>query len=666
MTVSLLLLLQLSQLGDPSSAEIEDLRSRLKIHVDTPAVLVRNVPVSKISIRIESETPQLVEAISPKLSLRNVRMTVKGKEVVLPAFDQGQLELTSDLASGTKLYVDGPLDIEFGSSTLAARPVRLLSGWTSLIPPLLAVALAIILRNVFVALFAAVWTGATLLLFAEVPESSNFLSFLFSGFLHTLDTIILDELVQPDDPGKDHMLITLFTVFLGAMIGVMSRSGATTALVNRAGRLTETRERGQLLTWAMGMVVFFDDYANTLLLGGTMRPVADRLKISREKLAFLIDSTAAPIAGLALVSTWVGFEIGQIEEGFAGIGVEVNAFSLFVESVPYRFYPVFLIAFVAMIAWTGRDFGPMFSAETRSIQTGVLGKGVEQTDDSANEPEPRRPLVRNAVIPIFVLLSLLVAGLWWTGASAIAEENAALADGAEPVAATFRNILGYASGNRVLLASSFLASLVAVGSTLVSRSLTLNEAIDAWIEGAKSMFSALVVLVLAWSIATVCDASHLSTAGFLVESTSGILDSRWLPAISFVLAAAVSFATGSSFSTMGLLMPLSIAVTFQVMGEVESSHPIMLATIGAVLAGSIWGDHCSPISDTTVLSSAAAGCDHLSHVATQFPYACCVAFVALLLGYLPIGVGYTVWLLIPLGIVALYLLVRFVGKKPSS
>ena len=674
MTSCVLLALMLGQTPDTASTElqtnqIEVLQSRLEFEVNKPSVILRDVPVGMVELKVTSDTDGLVKALDQRLAVSGVRVVVDGKEIDLPEFENGLLRLQSDLSTRKRVFVDGPIEIRLNDATLHNTTTTVLPGWISVIPPLLAVGLSILLRNVFVALFVAIWTGAAFLMFADAGSADvgTILSSIGSGFVHTLDTIILDELVQPEDPGKDHMLITLFTVFLGAMIGVMSRSGATTALVNRAGRFTQTRERGQLLTWAMGLVVFFDDYANTLLLGGTMRPVTDRLKISREKLAFLIDSTAAPIAGLALVSTWVGFEIGQIEQGFEAIGVKANAFALFVESIPYRFYPVFLISFVGMIAFTGRDFGPMLAAENRSLKTGVLGKGLKPEDaTSHDESQYARPLVRNAVIPIAVLLMLLVAGLWWTGSTAIAEENATLANDVEPTALTFRNILGYASGNRVLLGSSFLASMVAVGITIACRSLTLNEAVDAWIDGAKSMFTALVVLVLAWSIATICDNSHLNTAGYLVESTSSILDPRWLPALSFVLAAAVSFATGSSFSTMGLLMPLSIAVTYQVMANIDSSDPIMLSTIGAVLAGSIWGDHCSPISDTTVLSSAAAGCDHLSHVGTQFPYACCVAFVALLLGYLPIGMGYSVWLLIPLGFAAIYLLVRFVGRKPST
>jgi len=418
-------------------------------------------------------------------------------------------------------------------------------------------------------------------------------------------------------------------------------------------------------------VIFFDDYANTLLVGGAMRPVTDRLRISREKLAFLIDSTAAPVAGLALVSTWVGVEVGYIQKGFDVAGIEGSAYMTFLASIPFRFYSLHLLVFVMMIAFSGHDFGPMLRAEGRALTFGQLhrpGATVSHgEDESLSSSLARRKLLRNAIVPISVLLILVIAGMYWSGSSNLAVKNDWLHGLGQPVVSpSFWNILNNASPNRVLFLSSFVASAAAVAMAVLTRSLTLIESTDAWFAGAKSMLLGIVVLVLAWAIATLCDDEHLNTAGFLIELALGRVSVNWMPTLAFLLAAVISFATGSSFATMGLLMPLSISVTYQLLVGLneahDASHQLILATVGGILAGAIFGDHCSPISDTTVLSSAAAGSDHLDHVATQLPYAVSVAAVAVLLGYLPSGFGFSPIVLLPLGLMVLYALVLFLGR----
>ena len=222
---------------------------------------------------------------------------------------------------------------------------------------------------------------------------------------------------------------------------------------------------------------------------------------------------------------------------------------------------------------------------------------------------------------------------------------------------------------RIIFISSFLASVAAVVTAVLFRSLTLSEALEAWTSGAKSMFAACLVLIMAWSIASICNSDNLNTAGFLVELAGGRVSANWVPAIAFLLSAVVALATGSSYGTMGLLLPLFITMTYYLLvgeNDVDPNHHLLLATIGAVLAGSIFGDHCSPISDTTVLSSAATGCEHLRHVATQMPYAVSVAAIALLLGYLPVGFGLSPLVLLPLGVVAIFVLVQFVGQPAAE
>jgi Na+/H+ antiporter NhaC len=541
--------------------------------------------------------------------------------------------------------------------------------WICLLPAIVAIGLSVVLRSVLPALLLAVWCGVFLL----QPEQSPVPNRVGLSFLQTV-TETLPRQIAPPDGDTGHVEIVLFTLFLGCTIGVMQTSGGTAALVARLTPLTRSRRGGQLTTWLLGMVIFFDDYANSLLVGSTMRPVTDRLRISREKLAFLVDATAAPISGLAIVSTWVGFEVTQIGDTFDQLAKEythlpiaTDGYSTLLATLPYRFYPILIILFVGLLAWTGRDFGSMWHAERRTLK-GPPASSAEADAAAAvstwGEPGARRDSMWNAIVPLGVLFAALVAGLWWTGMRGT--------DAPDP---TIWQIVSDAESNKVMLASSFIASVCAVLMAVATRSLSFLRAIDAWLEGAKSMLLGCAVLILAWAIAEVCDDQHLDTAAYLVDVTRGWLTATWLPAVTFVLSGAIAFATGSSWATMGLVIPLVINVTFQLIldeapalsdGVPLDRHPLMLASIGGVLAGSIFGDHCSPISDTTVLSSIASDCDHLAHVATQMPYAVTVGLIATVCGCLPAGFGVSCWISLPAGLVLCLLVVRYMGRPQAA
>lgn len=666
--------------GAPTGETIE-VTHQDRFRVETPDIVLTDVPVSFVRITALKPDGSVDSTFNRQVLIHGLRLSVPQDidesnrirsariraDAELPPFRNGVLELKTDLSKRRKVFIDSSqIVVDPKSRQPTQHLVQRTYRWFSIVPPLLAIVLAVWLRNVIIALFAAVYSGAAILAHGD----------MFQALMKTLDTYVLGEFAPLDDNGHvefQHLMIIFFTMFLGAMVGVMWQSGGTTALVGSMGRFTTKREHGQLMTWALGMLVFFDDYANTLLVGSTMRPVTDRLKISREKLAFLVDSTAAPVAGLALVSTWVGIEIQYISDTYADLGMKANVFDVFLGTIPYRFYPIHLLAFVCLVAYTGHDFGPMLRAEARALAADNPGNTSNLTPDT---PDPdhevigRRNVARNAYIPLAVLLSAIVVGLWWTGSEQLAADNVqAVADGVAGKQTTFWNIIGSASSERVLFLSSFIASLAAVGSAAITRSLTVGESMDAWARGAKTMFYPLLVLVLAWAVATICNPKHLNTAGFLVEICDGKISVVWMPSIAFLLAAVVAFSTGSSWSTMGLLMPLFISVTYYLLvneNDADPMHHLMLGTIGAILAGAIYGDHCSPISDTTVLSSAASGCNHLSHVATQLPYATTVAGVALLLGYLPAGYGYSPIVLMPLGLLILFLLVQFLGRPAGA
>jgi Na+/H+ antiporter NhaC len=612
-----------------------------RFRIEAPDVALADVPLpGSQSVRITAVLPdgEIDKNFQGPVQFAGVRVLQNHEQVTPDDWNNGILELNSDLSAGRKVYLEGSEIQVTADGETVAHSTQLIWKWLSLVPPLVAIVLAIWLKDVIVALLAGVFAGA-LALAGGNP---------FFAFLRTIDTHLLHSLVPPD-ASSDHMRAILFTMLLGGMIGIMSASGGTRALVDRLTHYAKTREHGQVMTWLLGLVVFFDDYANSLLVGSTMRSVSDRLRISREKLAFLVDSTSAPVAGLAIISTWVGFEISQISPALEQLKLDADAYSVFLATIPYRFYPILLLCFVGAVAWSGRDFGSMRECEARvALDPGSAETIETQTAETSTAQHGPRTIL-NAILPLCTLLGVLSIGMFWE-----------------------LNYEKSPDSYKVLLYSAFSATLIAGLVAVCLKSLTLADTVAAGIKGLQSMLMAVVILVLAWSIASLCDDQHLNTAGFIIDSLGDDLSARWMPATAFVVAAAVSFATGSSFATMGLLMPLFITLTYYLMaGENDvmanfTSHPYALGTIGAVLAGAIWGDHCSPISDTTVLSSAAAGCDHLSHVATQLPYALTVGLVSLGVGYVPIGFGISPYITLPISLALLFGILRAFGQKPPK
>jgi Na+/H+ antiporter NhaC len=435
------------------------------------------------------------------------------------------------------------------------------------------------------------------------------------------------------------------------MVGIISKNGGTLGIVERLTGWASDSERGQVVTGLLGISIFFDDYANTLIVGNTMRPVTDRLRISREKLAYIVDSTAAPISCLAFVTTWIGYEVGLVGTAIEGIeGFNQGAYSVFLNSIPYSFYPLLALLFVFVVAYSRRDFGPMYDAEKRARETGeVLGKNAKVDGAAEGEelepPEGTENRAYNAILPIVVLVATVLGGLYATGAAATGPD------------AGLREIIGEADSYSALMWGSMLGVLTAAALSLGQGILDLEQTVDAWYEGLKSMLFAMIILVLAWGLSNITEVLH--TADYLVSILGEWLPAGAVPAIIFVLAAATAFATGSSWGTMGILMPLVVPLAWAV--ATPGNYHILYSSVSCVLAGAVWGDHCSPISDTTILSSMASGCDHIEHVRTQLPYAMSVGLVALFLGTLPTGFGLPWWVSLLVGGALLVALHRFAG-----
>jgi Na+/H+ antiporter NhaC len=542
-------------------------------------------------------------------------------------------------------------------------------GLLSLLPPLAAILLAITTRRVVFSLSSGVFLGA-LILAGGNP-------------LLAVATMLEDHLwTSLIDPG--HLRVFAFTALMGAMVGVIHRSGGMTGVVYLLAPWARGRRSGQLTTWLLGLVVFFDDYANALLLGTTLRPLADRLKISREKLAYLVDSTAAPVAGLALVSTWVAGEIGFIRAGFAHLGdgvAEADAFRIFVATIPYRFYVLWTLLLVPLVALLGRDLGPMWQAEQRAVDAGRKADAAVMEDHVRLPPGVSTAPWHNAVLPVLVVIGVTGWLLVATGRQALVEatlEPAAESaipgnQAAERTVGTVASAPGwmdcFAAGDSylALLYGSLAGLISAILWVRIQGTLAWDELRAAGRVGARQMLPALVILWLAWTLSAMTDQGQLGTAVYLGQLLEGRVAAPWLPTAVFVLSSLVSFATGTSWGTMGILMPLVIRIAWQVLSEdgqpPTANDPLLLATIGSVLAGAIFGDHCSPLSDTTILSSHASGCDHVQHVRTQLPYALLAGGVAIGLGTLPVGFGVSPWLMPPLAIAAMVLFLLVFGKR---
>ena len=550
-----------------------------------------------------------------------------------------------------------PLEVAIGATTQQVD-ATFAPGWFSLLPPLLAIALALLFREVITALFAGVWLGALAVAGFDPLQAT----------WRTVDAFIVPALGDVDG---GHTQIVIFSLLLGGMVGILSRNGGTMGIVEAVAPLAGSSRRGKIATFVAGLAIFFDDYANCLMVGNTMRPVTDRLRISREKLAYIVDSTAAPVAALVPISTWVGYEISLIADGLR-IAVEqtpasaaglagVSPFTIFIQTIPYRFYPLLALFFVLLTSVLNRDWGPMARAELRAARgEGLYRPGAQlatDTEASALETPPGVPhRWWNAAVPLLTVIAVVLGGLFTTGRASAGPD------------ASFREVFGAADPFTTLLWGSLAGCLVAFALTVGQRLLSIRETIAGWLAGLRAMMIAVVVLLLSWSLGAVTE--QVGTAPYLAQILEGNVALRLLPWLVFLVAAAMSFATGTSWGTMAILMPLVIPLTVSLGGAADfdggTRYSILLGTISSVLTGAIFGDHCSPISDTTVLSSTAAACDHVDHVRTQLPYALLVAGMGMTFGDIGTAYGLPVWAALVLAGGALWLVLRARGVRVAS
>ncbi len=541
---------------------------------------------------------------------------------------------------------------------IASKKVNPIPIWFSIFPPLIAILMALITKEVFSSLFIGLLVGTTII---YKYKGVSFITSVFKGLFSVVDTYVLKSLLNPD-----HQSIIIFSMLIGGMVALVTLNGGMKGIVSILAKYAKNSRSGQLITWLMGLLIFFDDYANTLVVGNTMRPVTDRLKISREKLAYIVDSTSAPIASIAFITTWIGAELSYISEGINHLGIEKSAYQVFLSSLSYSFYPLFTLGFVLILIIKQRDFGAMLKAErkARNTETTSEEKKLNNPPQIVKEIEVKENVNGkwyNAFIPVMIVVLGTITGLVFTGYDSETWNNNNLS-----FSTKLSVIVGNADSFKALIWSSLGGVLVAIILSTFQRILTLKEAIEGLVNGFKTMFNAILVLVLAWGIASLTEDMH--TAEFITDLMRKInLSPYWIPALAFIFSAIIAFSTGSSWGTMAIIYPLVLPACWKISMEAgfdtNMALPIFYNVVSTVLAGSVLGDHCSPISDTTILSSLASSCNHMAHVRTQLPYALVVGAISLFIGTIPGAFGVPVWILMIIGFSLLYFIIVKLGKK---
>jgi len=530
------------------------------------------------------------------------------------------------------LYAFGPV----------AGPMPL---WMSVLPPLVAIVMALLIKEVVSSLFVGILTGTFLMALYGGASPARALG---GGLLRVVDTYVVSSLYD-----ADHVTIIVFTLLIGGMVRIITANGGMMGVVSWLSKRARGPRSGQLMTFLMDLCIFFDDYSNTLVVGNTMRPVTDKLKVSREKLAYIVDSTSAPVVAVAFITTWIGAELSYIQDGISAIGLQASAYSVFLHSLAYSFYPFLTLGFVLMIIFSGRDFGPMLKAERAARAAAAAVEEVKP-----DKPKPAHAI--DALIPLAVLISGTIIGLIITGYDATVWQSDT--GFFSKLSAT----IGAANSYQALLWASVLALLTAIVVTLLRGTLGFGKIMEEMVEGFKSMFNAVLILTMAWAIALVTKDMH--TAEFVSQLlVQWALSPVLVPVLTFLLAALIGFSTGTSWGTMAILYPLILPASWLLCQEqgldADATMPLFYNVVASVLAGSVMGDHCSPISDTTIMSSMGSGCNHLQHVSTQMPYALTVGAVAVLVGVLPTALGLPSWAAFLIAFAVLWVVVRLAGKK---
>ena len=510
-------------------------------------------------------------------------------------------------------------------------------GALSLLPPLLAIFLAMITRRAILSLFLGVWSGAV----------------IYTGNHGVVTT--LTWTAESIGASLFNAKILMIVMFLGAGVAMIWRLGGALAIANAATSRLDSQRKVGLATWIFGMLWFFGDYSNTAIVGTTMREMADEMRMSREKLSYILDSTAAPVATFG-ISSWVVYQLSMIDQGYqsAGIASEApSAFSVFLQSIPFNMYCIFAVVMVGIIVLTQRDFGEMLDAEHRSWKEGKVlrddANPMQTAEDSLGDVVTDDPRLRFFLIPVGSLITVVFVGAAYTGVTGAGS------------GAAFIDIVDNAAFVDALLWGSFTMAAMGIISGTIAGLMDLEEAMETVIDGFSMMLTAASILIMAWTIGGVT--TTLGTGIYVTNTAQAFITPTLLPIVILFAAAVIAFSTGTSWGTMAIVTPIAIPLAWNIGGATPTLLPV---AVGTVFSGAIFGDHCSPISDTTILSSTFAGADHIDHVRTQIYYAMTVITVAAVMLLVWGVTRITPLVLLPVGVGVLYGIVYALSEWDSS
>ena len=505
------------------------------------------------------------------------------------------------------------------------------AAWYSIIPPVLAILLAFLTHHVILSLGIAIVAGSFL---TTVPQAPSSMHAWLHGF-STIGTCLADTVTS-----STNQIILAFIPPIFVMIEIIMASGGFRGIILWLLKWVKAGRSAQLATALMGVLCFIDDYANAIIVGSMMQPITDRFRVSRQKLAFLVDATSAPVSGLAVVSTWIAYEVGLFADVGHQLGIEKTGYAMFFDALSFRFYCLLMLVFVFVHIIAKKDFGPMKTAEKLAAAGDLPLEQQQEQDDVALDvsgkaalESTRLPgLAVNALVPLGGLILFHITGLWIDG-----NGPAKLKEGGSLLSWIYwREVISNAENSHLILFSAAIFGMtLALFCGTISGSLRFQAVRLGFWRGIKRAILPSCILILAWSLKNCCDT--LGTGDFLTRILADKIPPHLFPAILFIVASMTSFATGTSWGTMAILIPTAIPIAFALDGQ--SYGLTTMISLGAVLDGAIFGDHCSPISDTTIISSTASSCELMAHVRTQLPYSLSVAAIALAAGYIPSGLG---------------------------
>lgn len=492
----------------------------------------------------------------------------------------------------------------FAAEEAAELPSTYATFW-ALVPPVVAIVLALITKEVYSSLFIGIVVGGVL--YSGLSFEGTLTHIFHNGFVAVLSD-------------SYNVGILIFLVILGAMVSLMNRAGGSAAFGHWAKTKIKSRTGAQLATIALGCLIFIDDYFNCLTVGSVMRPVTDEHKVSRAKLSYLIDATAAPVCIIAPISSWAAAVSGFVEGE--------DGFTIFLRAIPYNYYALLTITMMITLVLLKVDFGSMRTHEFNALNGDLFTTGKAESDEETAKPDAKGKVI-DLVIPIITLIVCCVIGMIYTGG---------FFEGTDLISA-FSN----SDASVGLALGSICAILITIVIYLIRGVLTFSECMESLPNGFKAMVPAILILTFAWSLKAMTDSlgAAVFVASAMEQSAAGLMN--FLPAIIFLVGCFLAFSTGTSWGTFGILIPIVVAVF------ANSNPQLMIISISACMAGAVCGDHCSPISDTTIMASAGAQCNHVSHVSTQLPYAALAAVISFVT-YIIAGFVQNPWVPLPIGI----------------